>query len=46
LQRTAGRAYRDIRDIRDQGPAITPEQAAKRPTPSIERSADRQCPTD
>jgi len=35
-----------IRDIRDNGPATTAQEAAARPVPTIERSADRQCPTD
>jgi hypothetical protein len=35
-----------IRDIRENGPATTAEEAQSRPVPTIERSADRQCPTD
>jgi hypothetical protein len=34
-----------IQDIRAHGPATTAEQAQARPVPTIERSADRQCPS-
>jgi hypothetical protein len=34
-----------IQDIRQNGPATTAEQAQARPVPTIERPADRQCPS-
>lgn len=34
-----------IQDIREHGAATTVEQAQARPVPTIERSADRQCPS-
>lgn len=34
-----------IQDIRANGPATTAEQAQARPVPTIDRTADRQCPS-
>ncbi|MCY1158837.1 MAG: hypothetical protein MOP51_1861 [Citricoccus sp.] len=34
-----------IQDIRQNGPATTAEQAQARPAPTIDRTADRQCPS-